>query len=109
MAVVKLIMTPASAERYGKRKGLTSATRPPDPLLIIESHRRHICEKHSLQSPDVNSDLHRGSNAKDIDLIHVRYVFTLLVYIVVYYDISEMALPQWLVVRLSRQLFRVQA
>jgi hypothetical protein len=85
-------MTPTAAKRYDKRKGLTSATCAPDSLLIIESHRGHVCEKYSLQSSDVDSDLHRSSNAKDIDFIYIRYVLTFLV-IVIYYDISEMTLP----------------
>ena len=55
-----LVMTAAAANSQSNCKRLAAAASAPNSLLIVESHRRHVREHHSLETTNVDADFHRG-------------------------------------------------
>src|SRR6266567_1474883 len=101
-------MAPTAAECDDNREWLSSPPSASYPLLIVEAHRRHIGEHHSLQIPYIDSYFHRRRDAEDIDFINHRHKSPLAA-AHVNHDVSEQTLPFRLIVGLSRQLFAVKA
>jgi hypothetical protein len=58
-----------TTKRLGRLNEASSApTRATSPLLIVRSARRHISKRDRGQTPDVDADLHRGRDGKQVDL-----------------------------------------
>jgi hypothetical protein len=69
VVVVKLIVATASTECYDDRKRLSASACTANTLLVVKSHGRHIRQEDSLQTADVNANLHRCCNAENIDFV----------------------------------------
>ncbi|OJV11728.1 MAG: hypothetical protein BGO12_10790 [Verrucomicrobia bacterium 61-8] len=68
--VIMLVMAAASADSQHGCKRLASPSGASYALLVVKSHRRHICEHHCLESTNVNTDLHCRSDAQQINRIN---------------------------------------
>jgi hypothetical protein len=95
-------MATPSAEGNHGRERLTTPTRPPDSLLIVETHRRHVSQKHGLQASYVNAHLHRSGYAQHVDCVNFLHELSKLASIRVNYNIAEVPLTLGLIVRLGR-------
>ena len=71
VVVVKVIVGATATQRECVGKGLASAARPANPLLVVEPLRRHVRHHHKLECPDVDPHFHGGSNAEDIDSLRL--------------------------------------
>jgi hypothetical protein len=60
--------SPAEGDNYGE--SLSAATSTTDPLLVVETHRRHVCEHHGSKTSDVDPHFHRGRDTEDVDDIN---------------------------------------
>ena len=69
MLKVEVIMATTSANGKGCGDACASSPSSPHPLLVIESHRRHIGHHDAEQGADVNTCLHCGGHTKQIYLI----------------------------------------
>jgi hypothetical protein len=72
-------------------------------LLIVEALGGHIGLHHGTQATDIDSNLHCGRNAKEINGLHELRA------IIRQNDIPEISLTQGLIIGLAGQLLRVKA
>ena len=52
--------------------GVSATTRAADALLVVEARRRHVAEHHRRQGADVDTRLHRGRDAEQVDAVGRR-------------------------------------
>jgi hypothetical protein len=66
---LEIVVIVATSSAQGKSDGhpRSTPTGPPDALLVVESHRRHVRHHHGEKSADVDTRLHRCGDAQEIN------------------------------------------